>query len=276
MRNKGFLPRVFLLLVLMAALLALAACQDEEELEGAESTSGAEAQVTMQPASSATAPETMAKGPSEQPTEEPTEEAASDVEPALSEASATAATELEEYVSVTELFSAKVPAGWSTQEHVPGGGLIMANSGAALERYDSGSAIEPGDFVLNVGFLPLALLQEKDLSHLGFQFEASPEVFLQSLLPMFRIGNDPAGDVAGEAALVSVREGRDAGLLTVSYGGREGLILVFPAGDGVIALVSAEGYPGELDALEKIAYAVAAEVAFSGAQDALYGALYGG
>jgi hypothetical protein len=276
MRNKGFLPRGFLLLVLMAALLALAACQNDEQASESESTEEAEVQSTMQPASSATAPVTTAQGPTEQPTEEPTEGALSDVEPLPSEVPATAATELEEYVSVTELFSAKVPAGWSTQEYVPGGGLVMANSEAALERYNSGSAIESGDFVLNVGFLPLALLQEKDLSHLGFRFEASPEVFLQSLLPMFRIDNDPAGDIAGEAALVSVREGRDAGLLAVSDGGREGLILVFSAGDGVIAFVSAQGYPGEMDALQGITYAVAAEVAFSGAQDALYGALYGG
>ena len=93
---------------------------------------------------------------------------------------------------------------------------------------------------------------------------------------MFRIGDEPADGIVGETTRVSVADGRDAGLLTVSDGGREGLILVFAAGDGVIALVSAEGYPGEMDAFEEIAYAVAAEVAFSGAQDALYGALYGG
>jgi len=272
MRRKRVLHRVLVLLALVAALFALAACQEEEQPEKGKSPLEAEVQTTLPAAASPTAPEATVQ----EPTEEPTGEAMPAVDPTPSEIPAAAATELEPYVSLTELFNAKVPVGWSTQELVPGASVVMANSEAALERYSTSSAIDSGDFVLNVGFLPLALLQDKQLAHLGFQFEASPEVLLQSLLPMFRIGNDPAGSAVGEAALVSVGDGRDAGLLTVSDGGREGLILMFAAGDGVIAFVSAESHPGEMDAFQEITYAVAAEVAFIGTQDALYGALYGG
>jgi hypothetical protein len=180
-----------------------------------------------------------------------------------------------EFISTTNLFSLTVPVGWSAEEVVPGADLLMANTEAALERYHIGSAIEAGDLVLNVGFLPLALFQEEDLSHLDFQLEASPEVFLESLLPLFRIGDKPADNVAGEATLVSLHDGRDAGVLTFSEQGREGLILVFEAGAGVFAFVSAAGFPGEMNEFQEITYAVADAVAYNGTQDALYDALYG-
>jgi pimeloyl-ACP methyl ester carboxylesterase len=178
-----------------------------------------------------------------------------------------------EFASVTGLFSVKVPAGWSVEELVPGGAFVMANSEAALDRYHGSSAVEPGDFVLNVGFLPYALLRSNELSSLNFQFEAPPDVFLRSLLPMFHVAADA---VLSEPELISLNDERDAGVLTVSAGGREGMILMFAAGDGVIALVSPIAFPGEMDEFQKIAYSVAAEVVFSGAQDALFGALLGG
>jgi hypothetical protein len=180
-----------------------------------------------------------------------------------------------EYVSSTDLFSLYVPTGWRAEEVIPGADLAMANNERALESYHNGGAIESGDFLLNVGFLPQALLQEQELSHLGFQLDASPEVFLGSLLPMFRIGEEPAGNVAGEATLVSLRDGRDAGMLAFSDEGREGLVLVFEAGDGVFAFVSAAGFPGEMHEFQEVTYAVAAEVAYHGSQDALYSVLYG-
>jgi hypothetical protein len=182
---------------------------------------------------------------------------------------------MEDYVSITDLFSARVPAGWSTSEIVPGAALVFANSAQALERYSTDSAVASGDLILNVGFLPLALLKENDLEHLGFQPEASPEVFLHSLLPLFRVGPDPAADVVGEPQLVSLGDDRDAGLVAISAEGSEGLILLFAAGDNVVALLSAAGYPGELDAFRGITYAIASGVTYSGAQDVLYGALYG-
>ncbi len=180
-----------------------------------------------------------------------------------------------EFLSSTNLFRLYVPTGWHTEESVPGAGLVMANTEAALERYDKGNALESGDIVLNVGFLPMALLQEKELSHLGFQFKAPPDVFLQSLLPMFHVGGTPASDVGGKPALVSLGNEQDAGMLTFSEDGRDGLILVFFAGDDVITFLSATTFPGGMGEFQEITYAVAAGVAYSGSQDALYSKLYG-
>jgi len=180
-----------------------------------------------------------------------------------------------EFVSSTELFSLYVPKGWSMEEVIPGADLVMANSETALTHYRKGSALESGELVLNVGFLPLALLQEKELSHLGIQVEVPPDAFLQSLLPMFLLGDQPAKEVAGKAELVSLSDGSDAGKLSLSENEREGLILVFSAGKDVFAFISATTYPGGMNELQEITYAVAAGVTYSGSQDALYSKLYG-
>jgi hypothetical protein len=179
------------------------------------------------------------------------------------------------FVSSTELFSLYVPTGWSMEEVIPGADLVMANSETALTHYRDRSALESGELVLNVGFLPLALLQEKELSHLGIQVEAPPDAFLQSLLPMFLLGDQPAKEVAGEAGLVSLSDGRDAGMLSLTEDEREGLILVFTASKEVFAFVSATTYPGEMGEFQEATFAIAAGVAYSGSQDALYSKLYG-
>lgn len=180
-----------------------------------------------------------------------------------------------EFVSSTNLFKLHVPTGWRTQEVIPGANLVMANSDSALARYRDGSNLDSGEIVLNIGFLPQALFQEKELSHLGIQIEASPEVFLQSLIPMFLVGGKPAKNAVGEATLVSLGDERDAGRLTFSDKEREGLILVFTAGKNVFAFISATTNPGGLQEVQEIIYAVAAGVAYNGSQDALYSKLYG-
>jgi hypothetical protein len=179
------------------------------------------------------------------------------------------------FVSSTELFSLYVPTGWSMEEVVPGASLVMANSETALARYRNGNALESGDLVLNVSFLPLAFLQEKELSHLGIQVEASPNAFLQSLLPMFLLGDQPAREAAGEAELVSLSDGSEAGMLSLSEQGSEGLILVFTLGKDVFAFISATTYPGGMNEFQEVTYGVAAGVTYSGSQDALYSKLYG-
>ena len=179
------------------------------------------------------------------------------------------------FVSSTELFKVYVPTGWKTEEVVSGADLIMANSEAALEHYQSNSALESGELVLNIGFLPLSLFQEQALAHLKIQTEASPEVFLQSILPMFLVEGEPAKDVAGQAVLVSLGDGREAGTLTFSKEGREGLILVFTAGKDVFAFVSAATYPGGLGEFQETVYKIAAGVAYDGSGSALYSKLNG-
>ena len=179
------------------------------------------------------------------------------------------------FVSSTELFKLYVPADWRTEEALSGANLIMANSEAALEHYRSEGALESGELVLNIGFLPLSLFQEQALAHLKIQTKASPEVFLQSILPMFLVEGEPAKDVAGQVVLVSLDDGRDAGTLTFSKEGRDGMILVFTAGKDVFAFVSAATYPGGLGEFQETIYKIAAGVAYDGSQSALYSKLNG-
>lgn len=181
--------------------------------------------------------------------------------------------ELQGVVSMTEFFSLAVPAGWSSAEPVPGGAFVMANSQAALDRHQGGQAVEAGDLVINVGFLPYRLLEANELRGLGFQFDAPLDVFLQSLMPMFKTD---AALTFSQAELVSLGNDREAGRMTVSAEGREGIVLMFPAGDRVIALVSAVAAPGGMAQFEAVTYSVASGVTFGGEQDALYGALLGG
>lgn len=180
-----------------------------------------------------------------------------------------------EFSSSSDLFTLYVPTGWRTEETIPGADLVMANNEAALGRFTNGSAFESGELGLNIGFLPLALFQEQALAHLDIQIEASPEVFLQSILPMFLVEGEPARDVAGKADLVSLGDGRDAGMLKFSKEGRDGLILVFTAGKDVFAFVSATTYPEGLGEFQETIYEIAAGVAYTGSQSDLYSKLNG-
>ncbi len=180
-----------------------------------------------------------------------------------------------EFVSSTELFSLYVPTGWSMEEVIPGADFVLANSEAALEHYRSESALESGELVLNIGFLPFALFQEQALAHLDIQIETSPEVFLQSILPMFLVEGEPAGNVAGQAVLVPLGDGRDAGMLTFSKEGRDGMILVFKAGKDVFAFVSVTTYPGGMVEFQETAYEVAAGITYDGSGSTLYSKLNG-
>lgn len=265
MQNKRFPILGPALLAFIVVLLALVACQDEEQLKETEMTLEAEARAALHPTSTPL--------PTETPTPQQTEEPVATVEPTPTAAPVSLVNDLDDYVSVTEFFSLKVPAGWSSEETFPGGAFVMANSEAALERYKNDGAVSSGDFVLNIGFLPYDLFEQREVKPLGIQFEATPDVFLQSLLPMFNIKEDAA---LSDVSLVSVSDERDAGMLAVSEEGREGLILMFEAGDGVVAFVSTVAFPGETADFQEVAYAVAAGVTFGGAHEALYGQLLRG
>lgn len=261
MRSKRLRFRYFVFLSLAVLLTALTACdgQEQDQFEEEASALATNVERATQTASSPSTPEPDG----EDATEEPSEKAMPDID----------LSSLEEYVSVTEFFHLRVPAGWSAEETFPGGAFIMANSDTALERHKSGSPMEPSDLILNIGFLPYALFRQREVVPLNIQFDATPNIFLQSLLPMFQVADDA---VISDPELVSLNAEMDAGLVTVSGRGREGLILMFNAGDEVVVLVSAVGYPGELEAFQEAIYAVAAEVTFSGPQDELYGMFLGG
>lgn len=251
-------------LVLAAALLLLAMCQGDDPVEEAASTSTAAEEATAPPAAPTAEPETEPTATEAQPETTQEDEAGGDPAPVMA---------LEEYTSVTEFFTAGVPDGWSITEALPGADLLLASSDAAMSGYLEDGYVDSGEFVLNVGFLPYRLMQANELRSLNIQFDAPADVFLRSLLPMFRVAD---GITLGEPEMVSLADSREAALATITAEGREGVILMVPAGENVIALVSAVAAPGELAQWQELALAVAAELAFAGNHDALYGVLLGG
>jgi hypothetical protein len=269
MKSKDYIYQRILLLPLVVAIVVLAACQRAEEIDEAAATLDAELQMTVRPEPSPTPTEAAA----EDPTEEPTEEATQTVEPTATVEPKISFADLEEVVSVTGFFAVKVPAGWSTEEAFPGGAFVMANSLAALDNFTSRGTVESGDLVLNIGFLPFELFRQREVVPLNIQFGAPPDVFMQSVLPIFRAAGD--ADLS-DVELVSISDERDAGMVTISEEGTEGFILMFTAGDEVVAVVSAVSSVGEMATLREDIFAIASEVTFSGDQGALYGTLLEG
>ena len=146
MERNLFLHKVFILVVILTALPALTACKRGEQNNETPSTVSVGMEATKQP--------TASPIPSEAAAEVPVGEA-NDVSTS-------------EFVSATNLFSLKVPDGWSSEEILPRAVFVIANSESALERYKNNDAVKSDDYVINIGFLPLALLQENQLKHLGF------------------------------------------------------------------------------------------------------------
>lgn len=262
-RKQFVIPALVLTgLVVVVTILVLAINENEDQITESASTLEAQAQATTRPDT----PIAVAVPATEEPTLEPAEEASPEVE-------TTEIVEMEEYVSATEFFSVMVPAGWRSEETFPGGALVMANSEAAFERFSDDRALESGDLVLNAGFLPYELFRQREVVPLNIQFEAAPDVFMQSVLPVFRASADA---VLGDVERVSISDKRDGGMMRVSDERREGLVLMFIAGDEVLAVVSAVAFPGEIDAFQETILAVASGVSFSGAQGDLYAALLEG
>lgn len=254
-------------LVLLVAIFVLAVNENEGHITESASTLETQAQA---PLNTSTA---VAEPTAEEAKNESTEETVPEDESAPTQAPLTGASQMEEYVSVTEFFNVMVPAGWRCEETFPGGALVIANSEAALERFGDDAALESGDLILNVGFLPFELFRQREVVPLNIQFEATPDVFMQSVLPVFRASGNA---VLSDVERVSISAERDAGMISVSDKRHEGLILMYVAGDEVVTVVSAVGFPGEIDAFRETILAIAGEVTYSGAQDALYGALLEG
>ena len=129
---------------------------------------------------------------------------------------------------------------------------------------------------MNIGFIPTSFFEEAEFAALDIQLGTTPDAFLQSIMPMLRLtGDNTEGALVSEDELISLGDERHAGLLIISDAQREGMFIVFAAADGVIAFVSAAGYPGELDGFQDIAFTVAATLEHSGSVDALIAEFYG-
>jgi len=169
-----------------------------------------------------------------------------------------------EFSSATGQFSLRQPAGWVIEEDEKGLGLVMANSEAALTRFKTGQ-VESGEFVLNIGFIPAAWFERN-----GIELGTTPDVFLQSIMPLLRPSEDNVESPAvSDSELVSLSDGIEAGLLTISDDKREGRLIVFEATDRVFVFITASGYPGEVEDFQEMALAIAANIEYTGSAEDL-------
>jgi hypothetical protein len=234
---------------LLTALLVLAACQSEEQLDELAAT----LEATVQPVD----------------TEEPTLEATEiplALDPAVVQGMA-------EFTSATEQFSLRYPADWVAEEDVEGGVLVIANTEAALARFNAGQKIEAGDFALNVGFVPAEFFE---IPMVDMRVEGTPKSSLLqfTLASLMRARND--NTAVSDIKIVSFAGEREAALVMVSDDQGEGAFMIIDdAGERVVAFVSAVGYPAEFETFSDIALTVAATVEYNGHSEALWAAMLG-
>jgi hypothetical protein len=180
-----------------------------------------------------------------------------------------------EFNSATENFNLRHPPDWVVNEDREGYALVLANFDAALDRFKAGE-VKPGDFVLTAGFVPVAFFERLELANLNSGVLSAPDSLLKLIMPLLRLTGDNMEDtIVSDSELVSLSDEVRAGQLIVSNEQREGLFIVFPVLDGVIAFVSAIAYPGELGGLQQIASAIAASIEFTGSSSDLMAAFWG-
>lgn len=174
-----------------------------------------------------------------------------------------------EFRSATDQYNLRHPAGWVIEEDEKGLGLVMANSEAALTRFKTGQ-VEPDDFVLNIAFIPDLWFEGQ-----GIELGTTPDVFLQSIMPLLRPSGDDADSPAvSDSELVPLSDEVEAGLLAVSDDEREGRLIVFEATDGVFIFITASGYPGEVKDFQEMALAIAANMEYTGSSKELGDAFF--
>lgn len=180
-----------------------------------------------------------------------------------------------EFSSTTDQISLRHPVDWVVVEDREGNVLVMANSKEAIERFNAGET-EPGDIAMNIGFIPAAFFERGEFADLDIQLGTTPDVFLHSIMPMVRLTEDyKEGAVLSDSELVSLSNEVEAGLLTISNEEREGMFIVFEATESVIAFVSAVGYPSEVDGFQETAFAIAANIEYTGSAENLMTAFFG-
>lgn len=232
MRSKRFLHKPLVLLALVPALFALTACQYFERLEEEESTLEAE---EIQPAPSPIASET--------PVEEPASPEAMDF--------------------VNDLFSVAYPAGWVALEHEDGSGVILANSESSLDRYRQGAELESGDQALNISLTPAELYQA-----LFIPIEPGSSAGELSEALLTKLGGIN-GTEAVAAEIVTLEDGREVAIQRAANNRAEGSVILFEIFEGVIALTTVTGYPGEYEEAEGTALAILLSLDFGGTVETL-------
>ena len=177
------------------------------------------------------------------------------------------------YQSPSGQFETSYPEAWTGVESFDGGSLVLANTTDAMDRYQSGASPAADDLVVNIGFLPATLFEQRELRRFDVTMDLAPDDLFRAMLPIF----DPAGDAAiGDVELIDLGGGNQAAAAAVTASGGEGRILTLPAGERVTALISTKTAPGQSDRYDDVVGRIAAATVFGGDADALYGRLLTG
>jgi hypothetical protein len=183
-------------------------------------------------------------------------------------------TDSNRFISALEHINVRQLEDWVIEEDEDGIQFVIANSKAALEHFQADQS-KPGDFALNTGFIPASFFERREFADLNIKMGVDPGAFLQSIMPMLRLtGDSVESAVVNENELVSLGDKYEAGLLKISNEKREGMFIVFEAAEGVMAFVSAVGYPGELHSFLEIAFTIAASIEYRGSVENLITAFY--
>jgi hypothetical protein len=152
-------------------------------------------------------------------------------------------------------------------EHEDGSGVTLANSESGLDRYQQGAAPESGDQALHISLTPTELSQAL---FIPIEQDASAEELSEAILTKLGEIN---GTEAGAAEIVTLEDGREVAIRRAANDGAEGAVVLFEISEGVIALNTVVGYPGEYEAAEASALAILSSLEFGGTVEELLEAI---
>jgi hypothetical protein len=162
-----------------------------------------------------------------------------------------------------------VPPDWVVEEHADGAGVIMASSAAALARFSQGAEMEPEDLTLNISLTPTEMFEAVFLS---VEPGSTTEALVAAVMPAF---SGVKGTEASETKIIVLDDGREVALTMASNPAAEGALVLFEVAEGVVALSTIAGPPGELDFedLEMATRLIIASLNFKGTVEQLFEAI---
>ncbi len=225
MNNNQFAPGRLTLLALLIAILVLAACQNEEQLDEAVATLEATVEPTEaeEPTEVPPTPEPTSVPPTPEPTLESVIESENGITP---------------FTSLDDSLSFVYPDGWSVEDTGPAR-AILANSDDAMARSDNG-ALQSGDVRINITLLPANMLADFGL-HLGNTAEEALQFIQESGLFVAEQEDTQIGEIQS----LELENTASAAKLSIVTPDQEGALITAMHSDQVVAFISTVAPTGE-------------------------------
>jgi hypothetical protein len=168
---------------------------------------------------------------------------------------------------VNNLFSLSYPAGWVCREHEDGSGVLLANSTLSRKRYRQGNPLLSGDQVLNLSLTPVDLFPALFIS---IQPEATVGELAEAILTKLGGINDAE---VGLVEMAHLADGREVAMRKAKNTQAEGAVILWEVAEGILAMCTMAGFPGEFNAAEYVALAILSSLAFNSTAEALTAAI---